>query len=456
MLGSTRESTDEVTVDSVPARRRTGLRDTATDLAAGTAAGLFSVPEGMAYAAVGGFSPAAGLYAGIVPAILGSLFTPSVLMITTLTSAIAVTSGTTVAHAHLNPADPAVVSALALSVGVTMALLALVGAGSLLRRIPPSAMAGFSAGIAVQILAGGLADATGYKSSSKHGQAWRVVDWAWHAAHWSTRSTEVAVIAVIGWGLVASVRRARPVALLAALIVTSILVAALHIRVPLASSLGSIPHGIPLPALPDWAAIPKLAPGACAIALVALAQAGGIATPNQDPDGVAARSTRNLLTQAAANIAAAFCHAMPVGGSLSRTGVVVAAGARSRWAGVTAGAVLALLVCTAGTELGKIPVPLIGGLIAVIGVELFAVRVRLARRLAAESAYNGMIFLAMLILTVQSSPLTALIACVALALVPQAGKERFDAVAETAWASVAGRTRSTGRKVTVAVATEDE
>jgi broad specificity phosphatase PhoE len=61
---------------------------------------------------------------------------------------------------------------------------------------------------------------------------------------------------------------------------------------------------------------------------------------------------------------------------------------------------------------------------------------------------------------VQSSPLTALIACVALALVPTAAKERFDTVAETAWSSVAGRTRATGRAVAVpvavAVATEDE
>ena len=61
---------DAVRVDdpAPPARSRRG--PSAADLGAGAAAGLFSVPEGMAYAAVGGFSPAAGLYAEIAPAIL--------------------------------------------------------------------------------------------------------------------------------------------------------------------------------------------------------------------------------------------------------------------------------------------------------------------------------------------------------------------------------------------------
>lgn len=35
--------------------------------------GLFSIPEGMAYAAIADVNPVAGLYAGVVPAIVGSL-----------------------------------------------------------------------------------------------------------------------------------------------------------------------------------------------------------------------------------------------------------------------------------------------------------------------------------------------------------------------------------------------
>ncbi|MEU9931586.1 SulP family inorganic anion transporter [Streptomyces anulatus] len=48
-------------------------RPTGSDVTSGTVTGLFSVPEGTAYAAIAGFNPVAGLYAGVVPAIVGSL-----------------------------------------------------------------------------------------------------------------------------------------------------------------------------------------------------------------------------------------------------------------------------------------------------------------------------------------------------------------------------------------------
>ncbi|MFI8199875.1 SulP family inorganic anion transporter [Streptomyces sp. NPDC085942] len=58
------------------------------------------------------------------------------------------------------------------------------------------------------------------------------------------------------------------------------------------------------------------------------------------------------------------------GGSLSRTGVAVSAGARTRWAGVVSGVFLALVVLVAGSLAERIPMPVIGGLILVVGGEL--------------------------------------------------------------------------------------
>ena len=57
------------------------------DVVAGLVTGLFSIPEGMAYASIGGFNPVAGLYSGVVATIVGSVFARTVLMVTTLTSA---------------------------------------------------------------------------------------------------------------------------------------------------------------------------------------------------------------------------------------------------------------------------------------------------------------------------------------------------------------------------------
>ena len=69
-------------------------------------------------------------------------------------------------------------------------------------------------------------------------------------------------------------------------------------------------------------------------------------------------------------MAGSFFGALPVGGSLSRTGVSTSAGAQTRWAGIFAGIWLLALVVVAGSAAEIIPMPVIGGLILVIGAEL--------------------------------------------------------------------------------------
>ena len=60
------------------------------DVVAGLVTGLFSIPEGMAYASIGGFNPVAGLYSGVVSTIVGSVLARTVLMVTTLDQRIGV------------------------------------------------------------------------------------------------------------------------------------------------------------------------------------------------------------------------------------------------------------------------------------------------------------------------------------------------------------------------------
>jgi hypothetical protein len=60
-----------------------------SNLVSGFATGLFSIPEGMAYAKLAGVNPVYGLYSGMISTIVASLTTGSILMIGTLTSAIA-------------------------------------------------------------------------------------------------------------------------------------------------------------------------------------------------------------------------------------------------------------------------------------------------------------------------------------------------------------------------------
>ena len=73
------------------------------DVVAGLVTGLFSIPEGMAYASIGGFNPVGGLYSGMVSTIVGSVLARTVLMVTTLTSALALSSRSVLTDAGWTP-----------------------------------------------------------------------------------------------------------------------------------------------------------------------------------------------------------------------------------------------------------------------------------------------------------------------------------------------------------------
>ena len=167
-------------------------RPTRQDAVAGFVTGLFSIPEGMAYASIGGFNPALGLYSGMGPTTVGSLFSRTVLMTTTLTSAIALTSHSVLSQAGLDPDDPGNVATLTILVGVVMLLLGVLKMGSLLSFVSNAVMTGFTVGIAVQIVAGVIGDATGYEPP-EHNTLAKLGDAVTHVGSWDLPSTIVAV-----------------------------------------------------------------------------------------------------------------------------------------------------------------------------------------------------------------------------------------------------------------------
>ncbi|MGV9800293.1 SulP family inorganic anion transporter [Mycobacterium sp. NPDC003449] len=372
---------------SAPAIHRLG-KPTGRDVIAGLVTGLFSIPEGMAYASIGGFNPVAGLYAGVVPGIIGSLFARTVLMVTTLTSAIALSSRSVLTEAGLDPADPANVAALAIVVGIVMLVFGLLRFGAIMSFVSNAVMTGFSTGIALQIIAGVLGDATGYKPQSGN-TIGKFVDALAHIGLWSAAAVAVAAGTVAVWAVFHFIKPLESFATLIALVLVTSATAAFSIDVETVGDIASITNSLPPVTIPNFAAMPDLLVGGVAVALVALAQAAGISAAVPNPDGSRTNMNGDFLAQGAANTLGGFFGALPTGGSLSRTGVATSAGARTRWAGIFAGIWLAALVLIAGSAAEIIPMPVIGGLILVIGAELVAGRwadIKLVLRVAPLSA----------------------------------------------------------------------
>ena len=369
------------------ALRRLG-RPKPRDVLAGLVTGLFSIPEGMAYASIGGFNPVVGLYSGVVPGILASVFARTVLMVTTLTSAIALSSRSVLKEAGLDPTDPANVAALAVVVGAVMLIFGLLRFGSIMNFVSNAVMTGFSTGIALQIIAGVIGDSTGYKPQSGN-TIGKFIDALAHIGLWQPTAVTVAAGTVAVWAVFHFVRPLKSFAILLALVIVTAIVAIARIDVETVGDIASITNSLPPLTVPNFAAMPGLLVGGVAVALVALAQAAGISAAVPNPDGSRSNLSGDFTAQGVGNLAGGFFGALPAGGSLSRTGVATSAGAQTRWAGIFAGLWLAALVLVAGSAAEVIPMPVIGGLILVIGLELVAGRlpdIRLVLRVAPLSA----------------------------------------------------------------------
>ncbi len=176
------------------------------------------------------------------------------------------------------------------------------------------------------------------------------------------------------WAVLTLVKPIAAFATLIALVLVSVAVDVLRLDVQTVGDIASIPNALPPFALPNFAAIPHLLVGGLAVALVGLAQAAGISAAVSNPDGSRANTSGDFVAQGAANLAGGFFGALPTGGSLSRTGIAVSAGAQTRWAGIFVGVWIALLVLLAGSVAELIPMPVIGGLILVIGCQLIVGR----------------------------------------------------------------------------------
>ncbi|WP_211289443.1 SulP family inorganic anion transporter [Luteimicrobium subarcticum] len=357
-----------------PPDKPTFGKPTTQDVTSGFVTGLFSIPEGMAYASIGGFAAPLGLWSGVVPTIVGSALARTVLMVTTLTSAIALSSQSVLAAAGLKPNDLGALATLTVLVGLVMLIMGLLKLGSVMSFVSTAVMTGFTTGIALQIVTGVLKDATGY-TPTPHNTLAKVENSIAHVGDWNGPTVVVAVATVAAWAAFHAVKKLEQYATLLALLVVSVVCAIVKPDIELVKDIAAIPRSLPPFSLPDLGAVPELATGAIAIALVALAQAAGIGAAVANPDGSRPNASKDFTAQGVANIAGGFFSALPTGGSLSRTGVGTSAGAKTRWSGIFAGVWLALIVLAVGPVAGEIPMAVIGGLLIVIGGELIAGRV---------------------------------------------------------------------------------
>lgn len=349
------------------------------NIISGLATGLFSIPESMAYAQLAGGNPVYGLYSGIVATIVASLTTGTVLMISTLTSAIALATGSVLQTAGIQESQlPQALFTITFLVGAIMFVLGLARLGSIVNFVSNAVMTGFVAGASLLIITGQEHHLTGYAPQGAN-QFQKTIDWLQNFDQWDMTTLAVSLAVILFMVLLKRIRPIEKFAPIIVLLVATAAVNLLGIQTELVGSIATIPNSLPAPMLPDFSLIPQLLLGSISVALVALAQGAGISTAVPNPDGSKASQSRDFLGEGLGNLAGSFFQSMGTGGSLSRTGISVGAGANGRLGGVFAGLWLGLIVLLLGSQAEKVPLAVIGGMLVVIGVELVTARVPSAR-----------------------------------------------------------------------------
>ncbi|MBL3700772.1 SulP family inorganic anion transporter [Leucobacter luti] len=343
------------------------------DLRAGLVLGVESVPDGLAAGMLAGLNPLHGLYAYLVGTLGGSLATGSVFMSVQATGAMAVVvadvSGST--PGGLTPAGLAMLGIMA---GLIMLALGLARLGSLVRFIPTAVLVGFVNAVAINIVLGQLDNATGSQAEGAN-RVLRAVDSFLNIAHWSLPTVLVSAVTL---ALILLLERTRlgALAMVAAVAVGSALAVALGLfpgldPVAKISDLTSVPSALPGFVAPDLTQLWSLIVPACSLALVGLVQGAAISGSVPNPNGRYGDASADFRGQGIANIASGFLQGMPVGGSMSATALVRAAGAKSALANLSAAVVMALTILLAAPLIGLVAMPALAALLILIGVRTF-------------------------------------------------------------------------------------
>ncbi|NTU63250.1 MAG: SulP family inorganic anion transporter [Chloroflexi bacterium] len=361
----------------------------------GLATGLFSIPEGMAYAQLAGVNPLYGLYSGIVAPIVSSLSTGTILMMSTLTSAIALTTASVLTKADIQSSQmPQALFTITFLTGVIMFVLGILRLGSIVNFVSNAVMTGFVAGTSLLIILGQEHHLTGY--SPQGADQWqKTINWLQNISQWDWTTVAVSVSVIVFMVILKRIKPVEKYAPIIVLIVATIVVNVLKIPTELVASIATIPNSLPAFMLPNFSLAPQLLLGSVSVALVALAQGAGISTAVPNPDGSKASTSRDFVGEGLGNLAGSFFQSMGTGGSLSRTGISVGAGANSRLGGVFAGLWLGLIVLLFGSTAEKVPLAVIGGMLTVIGVELILARVPSAKLVIRTGAWGPIVAMAL-------------------------------------------------------------
>src|SRR5882724_4302708 len=350
--------------------------DLPADFIAGLTLAAIAIPEQMATARLGGFSPQIGFFAFIAGsigfALLGNNRFLSCGADSTITPIFA--GGLALMAATGSPGYQALALALALMVGVILLAGSLFRLGWIANLLSTPVTVGFLAGIAVHILVSQMPGVLGLPEP--HGPMLdRIIELAQHhgESNLHTLCIGFGVLAVVAGSEKISAR--IPGALIGLVAATAAVILG-HLESKGVSVVGTVPGTLPTPSLPDlaperWV---KLVPLAFLIAIVVMVQTAATTRSfPSDPDQPA-DVDRDFLGAGAGSILAGLFGAFPVNASPPRTGIVSETGGQSQLSGLIAASIVLALLAFGAALLKHVPDAALGGVLLFVALRIIRLK----------------------------------------------------------------------------------
>jgi len=348
------------------------------DVLAGLTGAIVVLPQGIAFALLAGMPPHYGLYAAMVPCLIAALFGSSRLMVTGPANAISLTTMALIAPLALpeSPQYVALVLTLSFLVGVIQLTLGFSGVGKWVEKVPHSVIVGFTAGAAVLIINSQVGTLLGINIP----RGSNVIDTLQAATtqalsgdmQWQSTALVLITLGIIR--LWRSLNKYVP-AMLIAVIIGAIAAMLIELAFPEMSPfkrVSSIPGAFPPISMPDLSlsTLQKLFAATLIMTLLASTEAMAIARAIALKSKDTFNANQEFIGQGLANIAGSFFSAYPSSGSFNRTGVNLAAGARTPLSAISAAIFLIIILAFVSPLAKHIPYVIIASLLLTVAWKL--------------------------------------------------------------------------------------
>lgn len=324
------------------------------DLVAGLIVGIVAIPLAMAFAIASGVRPEYGIYTTIIAGILVSLLGGSKYQIAGPTGAfVPILFGVVMQYGYEN------LLIAGFMAGIILILLGVFKLGRFIKFIPRPVTIGFTAGIAVIIFSGQIANFLGLRNIEKHEEFHlNMGEIFMNLETINIYSVMTACICLAIVILTPKFFPKIPGALLGLSVSSLVAIFFFPNQVAtIGSTFGSIPSQLPSFQFPDitWETIVMLFPAACVIAMLGGIESLLSALVADSMTNGKHNSNKELIGQGVANIATTLFGGIPATGAIARTATNIKNGAVSPMSGIIHGMVVLLVLLLLAPYASHIP-----------------------------------------------------------------------------------------------------